>query len=232
MGCNYSVILWDVDDTLLDFPYSQRYALTKCFQTAGLEITEEQIQRYKQINDDYWKRLELGEVTKKELLTGRFCVLFSEYGIESIDVEAFRQEYQEALGSVFRFHDDALTICKSLQGKIGQYVITNGVSSTQRSKLKLSGIMDVMDGIFISEEMGCHKPQKEFFDSCLEQIGARERSKVLIVGDSLSSDIKGGIQSGIPTCWYHSKEKENNTLWKPDYEICDLHMIYDILGGF
>ena len=74
MGCNYSVILWDVDDTLLDFPYSQRYALTKCFQTAGLEITEEQIQRYKQINDDYWKRLELGEVTKKELLTGRFSV--------------------------------------------------------------------------------------------------------------------------------------------------------------
>ena len=226
----YSTILWDVDGTLLDFLYSQRYAIKKCFKTAGLEITEEQMNRYSRINDDYWKRLELGEVTKEELLTGRFVALFCEYGISGIDLESFCREYQEALGSVFSFIDDALEICKVLRGQFKQYVITNGVSSTQRSKLKLSGLDEVMDGIFISEEIGYPKPQKEFFAYCLERIPDKDRSKILVVGDSLTSDIKGGIQMGIPTCWYRPDGRENDTPWKPDHEISDLHMIYDILG--
>lgn len=230
MNRRYTVILWDVDDTLLDFPYAQRYALTKCFRTAGLEITGEQIERYSKINDNYWKRLELGEITKKELMTGRFIALFSEYGITGIDLEAFCREYQETLGSVFSFRDDSLTICKSLRENFRQYVITNGVSSSQRNKLKLSGLSEVMDGIFISEEVGYHKPQKEFFDYCLEQIQEKDTSKILIVGDSLTSDIRGGIQAGIPACWYRPEGEKNDTPWKPDYEISDLHEIYHILG--
>lgn len=232
MDSRYTSILWDVDGTLLDFLYSQKYAIRKCFWTAGLEITEEQISRYSQINDEYWRRLELGEITKEELLTGRFTALFCEYGIEGVDVEAFRQEYQEALGSVYCFLDDSLTICKSLQGRFQQYVITNGVASTQRNKLKLSGLFEVMDDVFISEEAGYPKPQKEFFDYCLDRIREKDRTRILIVGDSLTSDIRGGVQAGIPTCWYHNGEKKNNMPWKPDWEISDLHMIYDILGVF
>ena len=128
----FTTILWDVDGTLLDFLYSQRYAITKCFKTIGRQITEEQIVRYSQINDVYWKRLELGEITKEQLLTGRFTTLFEEYGIEGVDVEAFRAEYQLALGSVFSFIDDSLTICKSLQERVKQYVINNGVTQTQK----------------------------------------------------------------------------------------------------
>lgn len=229
MSSPYTTIFWDVDGTLLDFLYSQQFAIRKCFKTAGLEITDEQISRYSQINDDYWKRLELGEITKEELLTGRFAALFCEYGISGIDLKVFCQEYQEALGSVFSFIDDALTICKTLRGRYKQYVVTNGVSSTQRNKLKLSGLDAVMDGIFISEEIGFPKPQKEFFTYCLERIPEKDRSKILIVGDSLTSDIKGGAQMGIPTCWYRRDGKENDTPWKPDHEISDLHMIYDIL---
>lgn len=229
---NFTTILWDVDGTLLDFIYSQRYALTKCFKTIGRKITEEQLVRYSEINDSYWKRLELGEVTKEELLTGRFTTLFEEYGIEGVDVNAFIEEYQLGLGSVFSFLDDSLTICKSLQGHVKQYVITNGVTSSQRNKLKLSGLAEVMEELFISEQVGAPKPSPVFFEYCLERIEEKDKSKILIVGDSLSSDIKGGVLAGIPTCWYRPDGAVNDTEFQPDYEISDLHTIYDILGVF
>lgn len=229
---HYTTILWDVDGTLLDFLYSQRYALTKCLRTVGIEATEEILQRYSKINDTYWKRLELGEITKNELLTGRFTTLFEEYGMKGIDVESFRMEYQEALGSVYAFIDDSLTLCKALQGHIKQYVITNGVTSTQKNKLKLSGLMEVMDGVFISEEIGAPKPQKEFFDYVLAHVEEQDKSKILVVGDSLSSDIKGGVQAGLATCWYRPEGTENPTDLQPDVEISDLQQIYDVLKIF
>lgn len=228
----FTTVLWDVDGTLLDFLYSQKVAITKCFRTAGHEITEEQIRRYSQINDEFWKRYELGEVTKDQLLKGRFIQLFQEYDYKDIDVESFLREYQEALGSVFLHKDDSLEICKTLRGHVRQYVVTNGVTSTQRNKLKLSGLLEMMDGVFISEEVGTPKPGREFFDYCLEHLEEKDRSKVLIVGDSLSSDIKGGVQAGIATCWYRPNDAVNDSPYIPDYEINDLHMIYDILGGF
>lgn len=225
----FTTILWDVDGTLLDFIYSQRYALTKCFQTIGLEINEEILQRYSEINDSFWKRLELGEITKAQLLTGRFTQLFEEYNIQNVDVEAFRAEYQDALGSVFSYIDDSLTICRSLQGKVKQYVVTNGVTSTQLNKLKLSGFYDIMEELFISEQIGAPKPHKEYFDYCFAHIEEKDKSKILLVGDSLSSDIKGGVNAGIPTCWYRPEGTVNTTAFKPDYEISDLHRLYEIL---
>lgn len=234
-GCrmnNYTTILWDVDGTLLDFVYSQRYAFTKCLKTVGVAATEEMLTRYSQINDSYWKRLELGEITKAELLTGRFTSFFEEYEMEGIDVEAFRKEYQEALGSVYSYIDDSLTLCKALQGHVKQYVITNGVTWTQKNKLKLAGFMEVMERIFISEEIGTPKPQKEFFDYVMKHVDEKDKKKILIVGDSLSSDIKGGVQYGIPTCWYRPEGTENPTDLQPDYEISDLQQIYDVLKIF
>lgn len=226
----FTTILWDVDGTLLDFTFSQRYAITKCFRSIGREITEEIIARYAQINDSYWKRLELGEITKAELLVGRFVTLFEEYDIHGVDVEAFRQEYQEALGSVYSFIDDSLTICRALRGQVKQYVVTNGVASTQENKLKLSGLAEVMDGLFISEKVGAPKPHREFFDYCLAHVEEKDREKILIVGDSLSSDIKGGAEAGLATCWYRPEGTENGTMLQPDYEISSLCQIYEILG--
>ncbi len=230
----FTTIFWDVDDTLLDFAYSQRHALSECFRSIGREMTEAELALYTQINDDYWKRLELGEVTKEQLLTGRFLLLFEKLGIEGVDVEGFRAGYQAGLGSTFSFLDDSLAICRSLRGKVRQYVITNGVTSTQRSKLKLSGLSEVMDGVFISEEIGSPKPQRRFFDHCLSHVEEKDKSRILIVGDSLTSDIKGGVQAGIPTCWYRrgagTMDKVLGAGCRPDYEISDLHKIYDILG--
>lgn len=225
----FTTILWDVDGTLLDFLYSQKYALTKCFRTVGREITEDQIQRYSRINDDYWKRLELGEVTKEQLLTGRFVALFREYGIENIDVEAFAEEYQEALGSVFSYIDDSLSVCTALRGRVHQYAVTNGVTASQRNKLVISGLAELMDDLFISEQVGAPKPFQAFFDYVLGHIAEKDKTKILIVGDSLSSDIKGGLQAGIATCWYRPAGTVNDTVYRPDYEISDLHDIFEIL---
>lgn len=225
-----TTVLWDVDGTLLDFHYSQSYALSKCFETAGLAITEEILTRYGQINDGYWKRLELGEVTREQLLTGRFLTLFEEFSITGVDVEAFREEYQRELGSVYCYIDDAFGFCSSLKGRVKQYVITNGVSFTQRNKLQLSGLSDLMEELFISEEIGAHKPSREFFDAVLDHVAEKDKSRILVVGDSLTSDIKGGVNAGLRTCWYRPEGTVNETPWKPDYEISDLHQLAKILG--
>lgn len=236
----FTTILWDVDGTLLDFNYSQAYAMKKCFRTLGKPITEEMIERYSEINDSYWKRLERGEISRQELYTGRFIQFFKEYGIQGVDAEAFWQEYHESLGSVYAFQDDALTIVMALHGHVKQYVVTNGENQIQRRKLKLSGLLEVMDGVFISQEVGADKPSQEFFSKVLAQVEEQDRGRILIVGDSLSSDIQGGVKAGIVTCWYHA-EGENSSWdapkdipahFKPDYEIQDLHQIYQVLQIF
>lgn len=232
MKGTFTTILWDVDNTLLDFDYSCRASLRQCFRSIGKEITEEMIDRYTQINDAYWKRLELGEVTKEQLLNGRFADFFAEYGLKDIDVEHFRKDYQQNLGNIYSFKDDSLTICKSLQTKFKQYVVTNGVSATQRNKLGLSGFAEVMQGLFISEEIGAPKPSEEFFTYCLEHIEEKDKDKILLVGDSLTSDIKGANTVGIKACWYNPKEMHRPEGYSIDFEIGDLHQIYDVLNIF
>ncbi len=227
-----TTIFWDVDNTLLDFDYSCHASLRQCFRTIGKEITDEMIKRYTQINNAYWKRLENGEVTKEQLLHGRFADFFTEYGLTDIDVEKFRKEYQRNLGNIYSFKDDSLTICKSLQTKYKQYVVTNGVSETQRSKLNLSGFAEVMNGIFISEEIGSPKPSVDFFTYCLEHIEEKDKSKILLVGDSLTSDIQGANAIGIKSCWYNPQELDQANEYHIDYEITDLHQIYEVLDIF
>lgn len=225
-----TTILWDIDNTLLDFDYSMRNAMKQCFETVGKNVTDEMIDCYARINDAYWKRLEQGEVSKKQLLTGRFADFFAEYGLFDIDVEKFRMEFQFRLGTVFAFRDDSYQVCRSLHKKVSQYVVTNGVADTQRNKLELSGLSMVMDGIFISEEVGSHKPDRAFFEYCLKQIPEKDRSRILIVGDSLTSDIKGGNAADIRTCWYNPDRKKIREGFHIDYEISDIRQIFDVIG--
>lgn len=225
----YNTILWDVDQTLLDFEKSQDYALRFSFKQLKLEINEEIIRLYASINDAYWKRLELGEVTKKELLTGRFDTLFQRLQITDITSADIAPIYQKALGSVYFFKDDSLELCKKLQGKVRQYAVTNGVASTQRNKLQLSGLINVMDGVFISEEIGYEKPDIRFFEACFRQIPDFEADKTVIVGDSLTSDIKGGNLAGVACCWYNQAHEPNDSGLRIDHEISNLWEVEDIL---
>lgn len=228
----FTTILWDIDNTLLDFEYSMRESLRRCYRemTGGESLTEEMIANYDRINISYWKRLEKGEVTKAQLLNGRFMDWFAFEGITDIDPAQFRALYQVSLGEIFAYMEpDALDICKDLSGHVKQYVVTNGVAKTQRNKLMLSGFMDVFDDLFISEEIGANKPESAFFEGCFAKVEEKDLSKILLVGDSLSSDIKGANNAGIAACWYNPGQALCNEEVKIDYEIRSLKEVYGIL---
>lgn len=227
----FEVILWDVDDTLLDFGLSQAYALRYAFRKYNIDIDDGLIQTYSQINMSYWERLERGEISKKEVLLGRFISLFEYMNITDIDVNVFKDIYQKALGSVYFYRDDAYKLCKELAADFKQYVVTNGVTATQQSKLSLSGFDKIVDGIFISEQIGHPKPSEAFFEKCLEEIPRVSKDKIIIIGDSLTSDMKGGNNIGISCCWYNPNKKENHSDVKIDYEITNLWEVKDILYG-
>ncbi|GFI01306.1 MAG: noncanonical pyrimidine nucleotidase, YjjG family [Lachnospiraceae bacterium] len=226
----FDIILWDVDQTLLDFKKSQEYALQYSFMKFGREIDDVVQGQYDVVNHAYWKRYELGKITKDELLTGRFATLFEQLGIKEIPVGEFQAVYQNALGSVYYFRDDAYQLCSKLKGKVRQYAVTNGVSSTQRRKLRLSGLDQIFDNIFVSEEIGAPKPQLFYFEKCFQQIEGFQKEKALIVGDSLSSDVQGANNAGLACCWYNPYKFENNTGLKIDYEIQNLWEVEEIIA--
>lgn len=225
-----TTILWDVDGTLLDFLAAEKAAIRSLFEEYGLgECPDGMIRRYSQINRKYWERLERGEITKPEVLVGRFVEFFTEEGIDTSIAPEFNEKYQLRLGDTIVYCDDSLNIIKSLQGKVRQYVVSNGTVAAQTKKMRLSGIGELMDGIFLSEELGAEKPNTVFFDKVFEALGEIDKKQILIVGDSLTSDIKGGSNAGIVACWYNPGKKKAAEGYNIDYEITDLHEVCEII---
>lgn len=226
----YDVLLWDVDGTLLNFSKSLHFALTDTLNKYGLPSNDEIVSVYSKINDKCWKMLERGEVEKSWVLVHRFEELFEYLHETDVDVKAFQKDYQYMLGSVFYFQDNSRELLGKLKKDFKQYIVTNGVEDTQRRKLKLSGITDLVDGIFISECIGYEKPNPLFFEGCMEQIqkelgSVPHKSRILIIGDSLTSDMKGGNQFGIPCCYYKQGKEfkiascdETGTSWNSETE--------------
>ncbi len=197
----FEVILWDVDGTLLDFLTAEKAAISSLFREFGLgECTDEMMGRYSRINKRYWEKLELGEMTKPQILVGRFKEFFRSEGLDESLGESFNAAYQLRLGDTIAFCDNSKEIVTSLRGRYRQYVVSNGTIAAQTKKLKNSGFDKLMDGIFLSEQVGYEKPAKEFFDIVLKEINAADRDKVLIIGDSLTGDMMGGTCAGIKTC--------------------------------
>lgn len=227
----FTTILWDLDQTILDFARSQDYALRYTFRQFDREIGEAEVMVYAAINDTYWKRMERGEITKEEVLLGRFVTFFEKLDIADIAPEAFGEIYQEALGDVFFFQDEADKIIMELK-ELGykQYIVTNGVNRTQAKKVRLSGLDKMVDGVFVSELMGYPKPRKEYFDACFARLDGVTREECLLVGDSITSDMQGGVNAGIAVCWYNPEKNDNPSGLLIDYEIRDLHELLRILS--
>ena len=227
------VILWDIDATLLDFLAAEKAAIRFCFHKYGLgECTDEMLGRYSKINKGYWEMLERGEMSKAEILVNRFKDFFALEGIETDCEKEFNDTYQVALGDTICFHDNGYELLKKLAKDYKQYIVTNGTFVAQEKKLRKSGIGELVDDVFISELIGFEKPNPQFFDYVFKKIGQYEKDELLIIGDSLTSDMQGGNNAGIICCWYNPNHAENTKNVKIDHEIDNLWQLEEILKTY
>lgn len=224
----YKYLLFDVDGTLLDFNKAEEQALINTFQKYNIVLTEQMNQRYEQINKQLWKDFENGLIDKKTVVYSRFVLLFKEFNIP-VDGIAFEDDYQKALGQGYFVLPHTIEVLSALYQKYPLYVVTNGVSQTQYSRLEGTDIKKYFQNIFVSEDIGHQKPSKEYFDYCFKNIDKIDLSKTLIIGDSLSSDIQGGINAGIDTCWFNPNHLDKPEAMPINYEIHDLRELLQLL---
>lgn len=223
-------ILWDIDGTLLNFSMAESNAMRACFAEYNLgELSDDRLEVYKNINDKYWKRLERGEISRIEVLEGRFKEFFSQYGYNTDVVSDFNISYQENLGKTYVFNDNAYETVMKLNGKYNQYAATNGSIIAQKGKLKGAGLDGVLKDVFISELIGYEKPSEKFFSYIFDSIGSFKREEYVIIGDSLTSDIAGGNRAGIKTIWFNPDSLSNPNNIGYDYEIKNLSEVLNIL---
>lgn len=222
-------ILWDIDGTLLDFHKSEKYGIRACFEQFNLgECTDEMLARYSKINRRWWEKLERKECTKPEVLEGRFLEFFQEEGLSTECVPQFNEAYQFHLGDHAFFCDGGEETVRALKGSIKQYAVTNGTAVAQDRKLKKSGLETLLDGIFISERVGFEKPDIRFFEAVFAAIPFK-KEECIIIGDSLTGDIQGGMNAGIRTVHYNPKNIPAPAEYHIDYSIRDLAEVLNII---
>lgn len=229
----YKVILFDADDTLYDYAKAEAFALSGVFGEIDQECTDAIVDSYRSINQKLWNEFEQGVVTQSELRTARFERLLAEHHIQcDLDAEAFSNAYIKYLGEGSFLTEGAEEICKQLAER-GQRmaIITNGIKEVQFNRISRSLLCDSFECIIVSEDAGSQKPHEGIFDYAFDKLDSPEKKDVLIVGDSLTSDILGGIRYGIDTCWYNPQRKANPTSIKPKYEIHTLGELRDIISS-
>lgn len=224
-------VLWDIDGTLLDFELSENIAICECFKDFNFgNCSDKQLEEYKKINDKYWKQLENGEISKREVLEGRFVEFFLKNGIDTDIVSEFNEAYQIRIGNIAYYMKNAKETVLALKTKYKQYGATNGTIVAQEKKLAKSGLDKLLDDVFISEKIGFDKPSINYYKTVFEKVGSYNLEEYIMIGDSLTSDMQGGINVGITTCWFNPNKKENNKKLNIDYEINDLKEVIDILA--
>ena len=221
-------LLIDLDDTILDFHKAERIGLENTLRHYGAEPTEETIALYLQINKAHWQALEKGEMTRKQVNEGRFTTLFRELGRE-VDGAECAAYYLAQLGLTHDYLPGAEEAVAALSKKYRLYIASNGNTSVQTPRMANSGLNRYIEKAFISEALGQNKPSKAYFDLCFAQIPGFDPSKAIMVGDSLTSDIQGGINAGIRTCWVNPKGLPANPEIPADYQIPSLAHLEDLL---
>lgn len=223
----YKHLLFDADNTLLDFNKSESTALKLALSNYPLEFTDAVWEKYHVINDNEWKRLEKGETTRERLKIERYEKLFDFYGFDGKkygkDIAA---EYENYLSRMSFLIDGVPELMKRLSVDFDIYIITNGTLSVQKSRLEKSGLLSFVKHSFISEEVGASKPDAKFFESVVAYIGDKNLDNYLVIGDSLSSDIAGAVNFGIDSVFYTSDTDINS---EANYVINSLNDLYEIL---
>lgn len=223
----YNLVLFDADGTLFDYDKAEGIALQKTFEQYHFEYSSDIRDRYRVINSEMWEKFENGKINKADLQIKRFESLLEEYNLIA-DAAVFNSIYLDFLADGGYLNKGALEVCEKLSIHCTLAIATNGIARTQKSRLKNSAIEPYIKHIIVSEDAGYQKPQPGFFTYAFDICGRQEKDKVIIVGDSLSTDIKGGAEFGIDTCWYNPKCIEDNGL-KSDYKITNLEELLKLI---
>ena len=212
-------VFLDLDDTILDFGRGERKALCRTLLDLGINPSPELVARYVEINIGLWRAFERREIDREEVLVGRFRRLFSEFNIMA-SAEAAEESYEKYLSMEHDFLPGAEQMLKDLynDGRYSLYMATNGNPAVQWPRIKDTDIGKYFKDIFISYDFGVGKPNREFFERCFERIEDFKPEEAIIIGDSLTSDIKGGINAGIKTCHFNHRNHAYSDII-PDYEI-------------
>lgn len=223
-------ILFDLDDTLLDFHKAERAALQKTLMHLDLEPTEEMLARYSALNLAQWKLLEQGKLTHAQVKVRRYQLLFEEIGARC-SAESATSYYEEQLSIGHYFMEGAEQALQALSKSFRLFIVSNGTASVQRSRIESAGIAKYLSGLFISQEIGYNKPNPAFFHACFKQIEGFSKAETVIVGDSLTSDIQGGNSVGIATVWYNPHGDANHTGIQPRFEVRKLSELEQLIGS-
>jgi putative hydrolase of the HAD superfamily len=225
----YKLILADADDTLFDFEKAERAAFERSFSdlTHDLDI-HRMMEKYKIINKLLWNDVEKGLLTSSHVRVERFRRLFHDHDVQ-FSPDEFAELFIKHLSEGAFLLEDAEELCKYLSGKYTLVIVTNGIKEVQLSRLKRSSIKEYISDIIISEEVGASKPDPRIFEFALKKLNHTDKKSVLMIGDSLTSDIQGGVNFGIDTCWFNPKKIENTTALTPTYQIQRINELYEII---
>ena len=230
----YKTILLDIDNTLFDYLKAENYAVRTTFEDFGFfsSVSESRFdevkKEYRIINDLLWEKLEKGEITSTELKIERFRILFEKINL-GYNIEEFSKQYLKRLGEGAFLFEGAEELCRYLHGKYKLGIVTNGMKEVQYSRVENSSIGKYIDKVIVSDDIGISKPKAGIFEYALKELGTGDKKESIMIGDSLSADIQGGINFGIDTCWVNLKNDSPDDKIKPKYVVTRLEEIYGIL---
>lgn len=226
---DYEWLLFDLDNTILDFATSSRHAFYDAFDKYMITLEAPQYKRYKEINHALWVELEKGQISPEELKVKRWADFIAEFNLKA-DPAVIDNSYLDHISYNPIYVPDALDSIKMLSQKYKLCLVTNGLSQVQIPRLRLTGLEKYFQHIVISQDIGVAKPAKAFFDHCHNLTGQPMKDMVLVIGDTLTSDIKGGIDFGYDTCWFNFLGEENQTEYNATYNVSTHKELMKLLG--
>ena len=218
-------VLLDLDDTILDFRRAEDFALRRTLLETGITPDDGMVSLYSAINDAQWKKLEKGLASRDEILTDRFRRFLEAVGQDRPAAE-IRGHYERNLSETDFLLPGAKALLNVLSARYRLFILSHGTSRVQHGRIARTGIARFFEAIFLSEEIGCPKPDPRFFDRCFAAVPDLSRADAVLVGDSLTSDIQGGKNAGLPTVWYNPHGKTADGV-RPDRTVTDLSEIPD-----
>ena len=228
---DFDFVLFDADNTLFDFDRAEHEALKGVLAAHGYPTDPATLEVYLAVNRDLWARFDRGEVTQAYLVVERFAAFVRTMGGHD-DPAQFNRDYLDRLAQGAFLLPGAEELCRALAPRCTLAIVTNGVARAQRGRFERSPLAGLISHLFISEELGAAKPDPAFFDAVLRALGGPDRGRVLMVGDNLATDVRGGLEAGLPTVWYNPRGLPNPTPWVPAWTVESYPQLEAlILGG-